>query len=61
MELFFLPLFVSFAFWMLHIKNGVLHILLQVTQTKAEKDIIGESLKDDDIIETKDDKGSTSK
>ena len=38
---------------MQHIKYRLLPILLQVAQTKAEMDNIGESLKDDDIKKTK--------
>ena len=46
---------------MWHLRYRLLHVLLQVAQTKAENDIVGESLKDDDIIETKDAKDNKSK
>ena len=40
---------------------GFLELLLQVAQTKADPDNIGESLEDDEIKETKPDKENTSK
>ena len=56
-----LLLFTSFALCRWHIKYILLHILLQVTQTKSDKYIVGKSLIDVDIIETKDEKENTSK
>ena len=53
MENNFLLLFTSYALCKWHIKHRLLHVLLQVTETKSEKGIVGESLIDDDIIETK--------
>ena len=48
-----LPQFTSFTLCMWHMEYRLLHIILQVAQAKAEKDNVGESLKDDNIKEAK--------